>query len=174
MFIPYDNLEWFVPSFCSFLVFPSTQTELVEIICRRAGWKVDFIPDPSKRFRFFTNGYSEASQRGTSEEFGSLREGEHHGQLLTVEAERTEANNIIQLIRAADVIIEGFPDQKYGKPSVFEIPNDETEQASIFENIFLTTGFFEFFSFKMERPVSVALAANAWLDSRTIYAIHKL
>lgn len=163
-----------MPSFCSFFVFAPTQTELVESLCRRAGWKVNFIPDPSKRFKFFNNGHAEISQPGTVVEFGSLRQGESHGQLLMVEAERTEANNIIQLIRAADVIIEGFPDQKYGNPSVFEIPHDEAEQVSIFENLLRTTGFFEFFSFKMERPVSVALAACAWLDRRTVYALHKL
>ncbi len=163
-----------MPSFCSFLVFEPTQTELVESLCRRAGWKVSFIPDPSKRFKFYNNGHSEVSQPGALAEFGSLGEGENHGQLLMMEAERTEANNIIQLIRAADVIVEGFPDQKYGNPSGFEIPDDASEQTSIFENLFRTTGFFELFSFKMERPVGVAVAANAWLDRRTVYAIHKL
>ena len=134
-----------MPSFCSFLVFEPTQTELVESLCRRAGWKVSFIPDPSKRFKFYNNGHSEVSQPGALAEFGSLGEGENHGQLLMMEAERTEANNIIQLIRAADVIVEGFPDQKYGNPSGFEIPDDASEQTSIFENLFRTTGFFELF-----------------------------
>ncbi|WP_457662172.1 hypothetical protein [Sinorhizobium medicae] len=93
---------------------------------------------------------------------------------MVVEAERTEANNIIQLIRAANVVIEGFPDQKYGNSSGFEIPDDASEQASIFKNIFQTNGFFELFSFKMERPVAVAMAVAAWSDQRIVYAIHKL
>jgi hypothetical protein len=91
-----------------------------------------------------------------------------------VEAERTEANNIIQLIRAAELIVEGFPDQKYANPSGFEIPDDSAVRASIFADLFRTTGFFELFSFNMERPVGFAVAANAWSDRHTVYAIHKL
>lgn len=163
-----------MPDFCSFLVFEPMQTEMVASLCRRAGWKVSFISDPSKRFKFYNNGYSEVSQPGALAEFGALGEGENHGQLLMVEDERTEANNIIQLIRAADLIVEGFPDRKYGNPSGFEMPNDASERASIFEKIFLTPGFFELFSFKMERSVGVAVAANAWSDRRAVYAIHKL
>ncbi|CAB4325177.1 hypothetical protein [Brucella sp. 191011898] len=163
-----------MPDFCSFLVFEPMQTEMVASLCRRAGWKVSFISDPSKRFKFYNNGYSEVSQPGALAEFGALGEGENHGQLLMVEDERTEANNIIQLIRAADLIVEGFPDRKYGNPSGFEMPNDASERASIFENIFRTPGFFELFSFKMERSVGVAVAANAWSDRRAVYAIHKL
>lgn len=163
-----------MPAFCSFLVFEQKQTELVASICRRAGWKVRFISDPSTRFKFYEKGYSEVSQPSALVEFGALRKDENRGQLLLVEAERTEANNIIKLIRAGDLIIEGFPDQKCGNPSGFEIPEDTSEQSSIFEHLFRTTGFFELFSFRMERPVAVALAANAWSDRRTVYAIHKL
>lgn len=163
-----------MPSFCSFLVFEPNQTELVTSLCRRAGWNVRFISDPSQRYKFFKGGHSELAQPTALADFGSLSEGETHGQLLVVEAEETEANNIIQLIRAANVVVEGFPDQSYGNPSGFEIPDDSPEQFSIFKNIFQTTGFFELFSFKKERPVAVALAINAWSDRRAVYAIHKL
>ncbi|RWK65607.1 hypothetical protein [Mesorhizobium sp.] len=163
-----------VPSFCSFLVFEPSQTELVMSLCRGTGWNVRFIPDPSKRYKFHKSGHSEVAQPRALADFGSLGEGETHGQLLVVEAERTEANNIIQLIRAANVVVEGFPDQKYGNPSGFGIPDDASEQSSIFKDIFQTNGFFELFSFKMERPVAVAMAVNAWSDRRIVYAIHKL
>ncbi|MGN8019770.1 hypothetical protein ACTJJ7_03545 [Phyllobacterium sp. 22229] len=163
-----------MPSFCSFLVFEPSQAELVLSLCRRIGWNVRFIPDPSKRYKFHKSGHSEITRPGALADFGSLREGETHGQLLVVEAERTEANNIIQLIRAANVVVEGFPDQKYGNPSGFEISNDASEQAILFKNIFQTGGFFEFFSFKLERPVAVAMAVDAWSDRRIVYAIHKL
>ena len=163
-----------MPSFCSFLVFAPNQTELVKSLCRKAGWNVRFIPDPSKRYKFYTSGYSEIAQPGALADYGSLREGEVHGQLLVVEAEETEANNIIQLIRASNVVIEGFSDQKYGNPGGFEIPGDTPGKISVFKNVFQTTGFFERFSFKEERPVAVAMAVNAWSDSRTVYATHKL
>ncbi|UTV40740.1 hypothetical protein MYG64_33670 (plasmid) [Ensifer adhaerens] len=163
-----------MPSFCSFLVFEPSQAELVMSLCRCIGWNVRFIPDPSKRFKFHKHGHSEVSQPGALADFGALGVSESHGQLLVVEAERTEANNIIQLIHAAGVVIDGFPDQKVGDPSAFEIPDDASEQASIFENIFQTTGFFERFSFKAQRPVAVAMAAKAWSNKRTVYAIHKL
>lgn len=169
-----SKLESCVPSFCSFLVFEPSQTELVMSLCRGIGWNVRFIPDPSKRYKFHKSGHSETMQPGALADFSSLGEGESRGQLLVVEAERTEANNIIQLIRAANVVVEGFPDQKYGNPSGFEMPDDGSEQASISKNIFQTPGFFEFFSFKMERPVAVAMAVDAWSDRRIVYAIHKL
>jgi hypothetical protein len=143
-------------------------------LCRRAGWKVRFIPDPSKRYRFRKSGYSEVTKPGALADFGPLGEGETHGQLLVVEAGETEANNIIQLIRAADIVVEGFPDQKHGNPSGFQMPDDASEQDSIFENVFQTTGFFELFSFNMERLVAVAMAVNAWPDTRIVYAVHKL
>jgi hypothetical protein len=143
-------------------------------LCRRVGWTVRFIPDPSRRYKFHKSGYSEVSRPGALADFGSLGEGETQGRLLVVEAEETEANNIIQLIRAADVVVEGFPDQEYGNTAGFELPDDASEQASIFKNIFQTTGFFERFSFKRERPVAVAMAVNAWPDRRIVYAIHKL
>lgn len=161
-----------MPSFSSFLVFEPSQTELVMSLCRRAGWNVRFIPDPSKRYKFHKSGHSEVAQPGALADLGSLGKDETHGQLLVVEADRTEANNIIKLIRAANVVVEGFPDRKYGNASGFEIPDDASEQASIFTNIFQTTGFFELFSFKIEMPVAVAMAVNAWSDRRTVYAIH--
>ncbi|MDX0605801.1 hypothetical protein GOD78_27020 [Sinorhizobium medicae] len=147
---------------------------MVMSLGRRIGWNVRFIPDPSKRYKFHKSGHSEVVQPCALADLGSLREGETHGQLLVVEAETTEVNNIIQLIRAANVVVEGFPDQKYGNPSGFEIPDDASEEASIYKNLFQTTGFFELFSFKMERPVAVAMAVNAWSDRRIVYAIHKL
>lgn len=163
-----------MPSFCSFLVFEPSQAELVLSLCRRTGWNVRFIPDPSKRYKFRKSGHSELMHPEALSDFGSPGVGETHGQLLVVEAEGTEANNIIQLIRAANVVVEGFPDHKHGNPLGFEISNDASEQASIFKNIFQTGGFFEFFSFKLERPVAVAMAVNAWSDRRIVYAIHKL
>ncbi|WP_226622541.1 hypothetical protein [Brucella anthropi] len=163
-----------MPDFCSFLIIEPMRVELVASLCRKAGWKVSFISDPSKRFKFYTNGHSEIFHPSALAKFGTLKEGEYYGQLLLVEAERTEADNIIHLIRAANLIIEGFPDQKIGNPSGFEIPGNVSERASIFEHIVQTTGFFELFSFKNEGPVGIAVAASAWPDRRTVYAIHKL
>lgn len=163
-----------MPNFCSFQIFEPRQTELVASLCKRVGWKVSFISDPSKRFTFSKYGYSELSHPSALATFDALREGENYGQLLVVEGKVAEANNIIQLIRAADLVLEGFPDQKYRTPSGFEIPKDALEQERIFKNVFRTTGFFELFSFMTERPVSVAMAANAWSDKGTVYAIHKL
>jgi hypothetical protein len=48
------------------------QTEMVASLCRRVGWKVSFISDPSKRFKFYNNGYSEVSQPDALAEFGAL------------------------------------------------------------------------------------------------------
>ncbi len=163
-----------MPSFCSFLVFEPSQIELVRSHCQRAGWNVHFIPDPSKRYKFHKGGYSQVTQPRALADYGTLREGEVHGQLLVVDAEETEANNIIRLIRSADVILEGFPDKEFGNPRGFEIPDDTPGQISVFTNLFQTTGFFEWFSFKEERPVAVALAVGAWPDRRIVYAVHKL
>lgn len=163
-----------MPSFCSFLVFSPNQTDLVQALCLKSGWTVRFIPDPSKRYKFYEGGYSEVAQPGALADYGSLRDDEVYGQLLVVDAEEAEANNIIQLIRASNVVVDGFPDRKYGSPPGFEIPDDTCGQISIFNNVFQTTGFFERFSFNEERPVAVAAAVSAWSHRRMVYAIHKL
>ena len=163
-----------MPSYCSFLVFEPSQVELVESICGLAGWNVRFITDPSKRYRFWQGGHVEVVHPKDLDGRGALRKDESPGKLLVVDADETAANNIIRLIRAAAVILRGFPDQKYGDPPGFIIPDDEGHRASVFENIFRSTGYFECFSHEIERPVAVALAATAWPHMRAVYAIHKL
>lgn len=161
--------------FCSFLVFTPNQAALVKFLCSQAGWRVSFITDPSKRFRFSERGgWAELSQPSSIEVFGALRDGQKYGELLIIEAEQTEANNIVQLILAANIVLEGFPEDRNRNIQCFELPDDASEQIRLFEDVFQTTGFFEQFSFHDERPVAVAMAAKAWKDLKVVYAIHKL
>lgn len=161
-------------SFCSFLVFRSDEFELVRSICAEAGWSVHGIIDPSKRYRFAASGTSEVSQASALPEFGGLRDGEDYGQVLVFEAGQDEADNAIELIRAANLILEGFPDRFSLSGHGFKIPDNPTEREEIFELVFRTTGYFEQFTYRQTLPVAVAVAAKAWSDSSLIYAIHKL
>mgnify|MGYP003675741700 CR=1 FL=1 len=157
-------------TFCSFLVFKPEQTALVKSLCEEAGWTVGFVTDPSGRFRFDTNSVSTRMLPPALDPCGPLQGGETYGELLTIEGEEAEANNIIQLIQAANVIVEGFPSEKFGSAPAMALPDEPSSRVSIVENVFRTTGFFECFSFDVERPVAVAMATKAWGNTRTIYA----
>ncbi|MFD1330321.1 hypothetical protein [Mycoplana ramosa] len=163
-----------VPNFCSFMIFESSQTELVGRMCKEAEWDVRFIPDPSTRFQFYPEGgVCELSNTNFVAKYGGLRDGAAYGQLLVIQAGEADATNIVNLIQASSDVQEGFPDATVHS-SVLEIPDDPSEQVSLFENVFKKPGFFERFSFKAERPIAVAMATRAWADRRTSYAIHKL
>lgn len=161
-------------SFCSFLVFRQDDFELVRPICAEAGWSVNGIIDPSKKYRFSASGMSEISQASALPALGSLRDGEVYGKVLAFEAEQDEAGNAIELIRAANLILEGFPDRFSPNGHGFEISGDPNEREEIFELVFRTNVYFEQFTYRQTLPVAVAVAAKAWSDSRLIYAIHKL
>lgn len=161
-------------SFCSFLVFRQDEFELVRTICAEAGWNAHGIVDPSTRYRFSATGVSEISKASALPKHGGLRENEEYGQVLVFEAEQGEAKNIIELIRAANLILEGFPDRFSPNGHGFEVPDDPIKREEVFELVFRTTGFFEKFTFRETLPVAVAVAAKAWSDRCLIYAIHKL
>ncbi|MEM0977772.1 MAG: hypothetical protein AAGJ34_09570 [Pseudomonadota bacterium] len=161
-------------SFCSFLVFRPDEFELVRSLCADASWSVRGITDPSKRYRFFGSGWAEVSKASALPESSDLRDDEEFGQVLVFETEQDEADNAIELIRAANLILEGFPDQFSPSGHGFAIPDDPTEREEIYEQIFRKTGYFEKFTFRQTLPVAVAVAAKAWSDSRLVYAVHKL
>lgn len=117
---------------------------------------------------------SEISQAPVLSTDGGLREGEEYGQVLIFEAGQDEANNIIELIRAANLILEGFPDRFSPSGHGFKISDDPIEREETFELVFRTTGYFEQFTFRQTLPVAVAVAAKAWSDRCLTYAIHKL
>lgn len=117
---------------------------------------------------------SELAQASALKDFGLLREGHQHGRLLILQVEQSEADNIIQLICAANLILEGFPD-RYSPPTHgFRLPNDDADRERLFENVFRTDGYFQKFTYRETLPVAVAAAARAWNDKKTVYAIHKL
>ncbi|MEQ8658520.1 MAG: hypothetical protein RIC24_14560 [Hyphomicrobiales bacterium] len=117
---------------------------------------------------------SEVSQASALPAFGGLHEGEEYGQVLVFEAEQDEADNAIALIRAANLILEGYPNRFSSSGHGLEIPDDRNEHVKVFELLFRTTGYFEEFTYRETLPVAVAVAAKAWSDSPLIYAIHKL
>ena len=153
-----------MPSFCSFLVFRQEEIEIVRAICVGAGWPAHSIVDPSKRYRFTTSGMTEASQASALPMFGDLHDGEQYGQLLVFESGQDEANNIIELIRAANLILEGFPDRFELSGHGFEIPDDATERQEIFELVFRRAGYFERFTSRETLLVAVAVAACVFRD----------
>ena len=163
-----------MPEFCSFLVFRPDEIELIHSICALANWTTRDIPDPSGRYAFFDNAMSELSQASALKEIGSCRDGQEGGRLLLLESKQTEANDIIQLVYAANVILEGFPFIENPPTSGFELSDDEADRQITFENVFRRDGFFQWFTYRRTLPVAVAIAAEAWRDKKLIYAIHKL
>lgn len=163
-----------MPDFCSFLVFRPDEIELIHWICAAANWSTRDIPDPSRRYAFFENGMSELSQASALKEIGSRREGQESGRLLLLESKQTEANNIIQLVCAANVILEGFPFIKNPPTCGFELSDEEADRQITFENVFRRDGLFQWFTYRQTLPVAVAIAAEAWRDKKLVYAIHKL
>lgn len=161
--------------FCSFLVFRPCQTELVKSLCSQAGWEVSFIPDPSRRFRFINrDAWVTCAQASETEEAGVLKDGEKYGELLIIKAEEALANNIIHLIRASSIITKAFADQSVSYLAGFKLPYEDIERQLILTGILRKDIFFEKFTFCSELPLAVAIAAKAWPNKRSIYAIHKL
>lgn len=161
-----------MPSFCSFLIFRPDEIGLVENICVDVGWSISNIPDPSTRHRFFDRGKLEISQPSALRE---LKEDEQLGRLLVLHSDNEdEADNIIRLICAASVVLDGFAAQYRLPTSSFPLDKERPDLESLFANVFRSSGYFELFVNMDNLSVAVALAAKAWRDYRVIYAIHKL
>lgn len=158
-------------SFCSFLVIRDEEIVQIDRIASRAGWELQFSEDPSNKFSFSDNGFMERSQPSALK---IQQPDQTHGQLIKIIGEQTTASNITQLIYAAHNVIECDPSTRLGMLAPFELPEDITEQASIFQNVFQTEGYFEKFTYQPNLSVAIALAAEAWSDMRLVYAIHKL
>ncbi|MCC5972732.1 MAG: hypothetical protein JJT81_01625 [Rubellimicrobium sp.] len=126
------------------------------------------------RYAFSETGMSELAEASALEDIGIRREGKQVGRLLMLDTEQTEAANIIQLICAANVILEGFPVIKNPPTSGFELSDDEADREITFEHVFRSDGFFQWFTYRHTLPVAVAVAAAAWGNNRLVYAIHKL
>ena len=163
-----------MPEFCSFLVFRPGEIDLIHSIFAAANWSTRDIPDPSMRYTFSERGMSELSQASALKEFGIRRVRQQGGRLLLLETEQAEADNIIQLICAANLILEGFPFVKSPPTSGFELSGAEADRQITFENIFRSDGFFQWFTYRETLPVAVAIATEAWRDKKLVYAIHKL
>lgn len=164
-----------MPEFCSFLVFKPCEIDLIHSICGEANWSTRDISDPSTRYLFSKNVVSTLAQASALKDSSVPREGQQLGRLLTLEAEQAEADNIIQLICAANLILEGFPDNSYSPPTHgFPLSKDENDREITFENVFRTDGYFQKFTHRQTLPVAVAVAARAWNDKTIVYAIHKL
>lgn len=163
-----------MPEFCSFLVFRPDEIDLIHSICAAANWSTRDIPDPSMRYAFSERGYSELSQASALNDIDVRREGQQGGRLLLLETEQTEADNIIQLVCAANVILGGYPDVKNPPTCGFELSDDDADRQITFENVFRSDGLFQWFTYCQTLPVAVAIAAEAWQDKKLVYAIHKL
>lgn len=163
-----------MPEFCSFLVFRPDEIDLVHSISAVVSWSTRDIPDPSMRYAFSGRFVSEIAQASALEDISIRREGQQLGRLLLLEAKQAEVNNIVQLICAANIIIEGFADFKDRPTCGFELSDIEADRQKIFENAFRSDGFFQWFTYRATLPVAIAMAAEAWRDRKLVYAIHKL
>jgi hypothetical protein len=161
-----------MPSFCSFLIFRPDEIDFVETICIEAGWSVSNIPDPSTRHRFYDTGKLEIHHPSALRE---LKGDEQLGRLLVIHSDdEDEVDNIVHLICAACVVLDGFATRNSRPTMSFPIDKEPSDLESLFENVFRSTGYFERFVNMDNLPVAAALAAKAWADPRLIYAIHKL
>lgn len=164
-----------MPEFCSFLVFRPCEIDLIHSICATAKWSTRDIPDPSMRYAFSQRGgISELSQASALKDISVRREGQQGGRLLLLETGQTEADNIIQLVCAANVVLEGFPVIKNPPTFGFELSDDEADREITFENLFRRDVLFQWFTYRHTLPVAVAIAAEAWRNKKLVYAIHKL
>ena len=132
-----------MPRFCSFLVFKHDEIDLIHSICATANWAARDIPDPSMRYTFSERGMSELAKASALEGLGFCRKGQEAGRLLLLETEQTEADNIIQLVCAANVILEGFPFDKQPPMRGFQLSDDDADRQITFENVFRKDGFFQ-------------------------------
>lgn len=164
-----------MPEFCSFLVFRSSEIDLIHSICATANWSTRDIPDPSMRYAFSERGgISELSQASALKDIGICREGQEGGRLLLLDTEQVDANNIVQLVCAANLILEGFPGIRNPPKAGFELSDEEADREITFENLFRRDFFFQWFTYRETLPVAVAIAAEAWRNKKLVYAIHKL
>lgn len=164
-----------MPDLCSFLVFRPCEIDLIHSICATANWSTRDIPDPSMRYAFSERGgISELSQASALKDIGARCEGQQGGRLLLLETEQAQADNIIQLVCAANVILEGFPVIKNPPTFGFELPDDEADREITFENLFRRDVLFQRFTYRYTLPIAVAIAAEAWRNKKLVYAIHKL
>lgn len=164
-----------MPEFCSFFVFRPSEIDLIHSICATAHWSTRDISDPSMKYAFSERGgMSELSRASALKDIGFRREGQQGGRLLLLETEQAEADNIIQLVCAANIILEGFPFVKNPPTCGFELSDDEADWRITFENVFQSDGFFQWFTYRDTLPVAVAIAAESWRDKKLVYAIHKL
>jgi hypothetical protein len=159
-----------MPEFCSFLVFRPDEIDLIHSICAAANWSTRDIPDPSMRYAFSERGMSELSQVRAVKDIGHHREWQKGGKLLLLETEQAEADNIIQLVCAANVILEGFPFPKTPHTYGFELSDDEADRQITFENVFRRDGYFQRFTYRETLPVAVAVAAASWGDKKLVKA----
>ena len=162
-----------MPEFCSFLIFRPNEIDLIHAICAEAGWRSRDIEDPSTRYRFTENGRSQLARASALLDF-QLDEGQQYGRLLVLEGNEEEADNIVQLICAANLIIEAFLPNQSPPSSAFPLSDDADTRQKLFEHVFRTDGYFQGFIHTETMPVAVAVAATAWSDRKLIYAIHKL
>ncbi|WP_143526072.1 hypothetical protein [Roseivivax lentus] len=163
-----------MPVFCSFLVFRPDEIDLIHSVCAAANWRSKDISDPSMRYAFSERGLSELSQASSLKDIGVHHKGQEPGRLLLLEAEQTEVDNIIQLVCAENIVLEGFPFNENPPTCGFELSDKEADRQITFENVFRRDGFFQWFTYRQTLPVAVAIAAAAWQDKKLIYAIHKL
>lgn len=163
-----------MPEFCSFFVFRPDEIDLIHSICAAANWSTRDIPDPSMRYAFSKRGMSEISQASALKDIGIRREGQQMGRLLLLETKQAEADNIVQLVCAANIILDGFPSFKDRPTCGFELSDDEADRQKTFENVFRSDGFFQWFTYRDTLPIAIAIAAEAWRDRNLVYAIHKL
>lgn len=151
-----------MPTFCSYLVFKPSEIDLVHALSATAGWSTRDISDPSRRYFFFDHGMRELSHTTSLRDLDIHCEGERNGRLLLLDSEQEDADNIIQLIFAANLILEGFPFVKRAPSSGFELPDDDADRQETFENIFRKDYHFQYFTFRETLSVAVAIAAKSW------------
>lgn len=161
-------------SFCSFFIFRSNVINLIHSICRTANWLTSDIPDPSMRYRFSIKGKFELTNPDALVNLRGLSEDEEYGRLLIFDTTQDEADNIIQLIWAAYITLEGYPNRHNLSNSAFPLPINDLECEETFQFIFRTNGYFQKFIHHEILPIAVAVAAKAWPDKKLVYAIHKL
>ncbi|NUH65473.1 hypothetical protein HTT03_09260 [Sulfitobacter sp. S0837] len=162
-----------MPEFCSFLVFRPNEIELIHKMCAEAGWRSRDIEDPSTRYRFTENTRSQLAQASALEDI-EIVGGQQYGRLLVLDCEEEEADNISQLIWAANLIVEGFPPEQSPPSCAFPLSDDGIKRREVFQYVFRTNGYFQRFIHRETMPVAVAVAVRAWPDRKLIYAIHKL
>lgn len=163
-----------MPWYCSFLIFSPTEIETVQEICRSAGWKSNFILDPSRRYRFSGHRYSYASHPESSIARTALKANEEFGKLLVLEGEENDVENIVNLIRSSMIVLSAFQHDEDNYVGVIEMPEDSRNRYLMARNIFRSSGYYSYFTYQREMPTAVALAGAAWGNKSNIYAIHKL